>query len=57
MNNNKIKELLKLAEEQKNKLNLPSRKFKRTEEEILLLDPNNKFDKEWYENDEAYDIL
>jgi hypothetical protein len=57
MNNNKIEELLKLAEEQKNKLNIPSRKFKRTEEGILLLDPNNTFDKEWYENDEAYDIL
>jgi hypothetical protein len=57
MNNNKIEELLKLAEEQKNELNVPSRRFKRTEEGILLLDPNNKFDKEWYENDEAYDIF
>jgi hypothetical protein len=24
---------------------------------VILLDPNNPNDQEWYENDEAYDIL
>lgn len=53
----KIEELLKIAEKQCKKSNIQPRKFQRTEDGELLLDPNNKFDKDWYENDEAYDIL
>lgn len=53
----KIMELLKIAEEEAKKDLIPPRKFKSTEEGTIILDPNNPFDKDWYENDEAYDIL
>jgi hypothetical protein len=52
-----IEELLEVAEKEKKKLDIPPKKFKRTEDGTLLLDPNKEFDREWYENDEAYDVL
>lgn len=53
----RIKELLKSAEEEAKKNPISPRKFKSTEAGIIILDPDNEFDREWYENDEAYDIL
>lgn len=57
--NKTIQELLKLAEEEAKRNPIPPRKFESGEDGAILLDPNKKFDKEWYENDEAYayDIL
>jgi len=33
----------------------PPRKMESTEDGTIILDPNNPQDREWYENDEAYD--
>ncbi|WP_155918571.1 hypothetical protein [Heyndrickxia ginsengihumi] len=57
MENEKIKELLKAAEKESKKTAIPPRTFKRTDDGKLILDPSKQFDKDWYENDEAYDIL
>lgn len=57
MSKNKIKELLKIAEKESKKTAISPRKFERTEEGKLILDPNKQFDKDWFENDEAYDVL
>jgi hypothetical protein len=56
MNNKKIEELLKIAEKEKNKLGIRPRKFEHTEDGKLLLDPKKKFDKEWFEDDDAFDM-
>lgn len=53
----KIRELLKIAEESRKNLAISPKKFERTEDGKLLLDPNKPFDKDWYENDKAYDNL
>lgn len=52
-----IQKLLRIAEKENKRSNIPPRKFRHTEDGKLLLDPNNKFDKDWYENNEAYDII
>jgi hypothetical protein len=52
-----IDDLLKKAEKERKKLDIKPRKFESDENGSILLDPNKKFDKDWYENDEAYDIL
>lgn len=52
-----IEELLKIAEKENKKTAIKPRKFERTEDGKLLLDRYNNFDKDWYENDTAYDIL
>jgi hypothetical protein len=52
-----IEELLELAKKNDKKLNIKPRQFERTEDGKLLMNPDKKFDKDWYENDEAYDIL
>jgi predicted transcriptional regulator len=33
-----------------------TRKFNRTKEGKLLLNPNEPFDKEWFDNDKAYNV-
>jgi hypothetical protein len=55
--NKTIEELLKTAKENSEKLGIPPRKFKHTEDGAIILDPSKEFDQEWYENNEAYDIL
>lgn len=55
--NKSIEDLLKKAEKENKKTGIKPRKFERTEDGKLILDPNNPFDKDWYENDEAYDVL
>ncbi|MGG4037855.1 hypothetical protein [Heyndrickxia ginsengihumi] len=57
MGDEKIWKLLKAAKEESKKIVIPPRKFKRIDDGKLILDPSKKFDKDWYENDEAYDIL
>lgn len=51
----KLEELLKIAKENGERLGIPPRKFKRTEDAIIL-DPNKEFDREWYEDDEAFNL-
>lgn len=53
----KIQELLKIAEEENKKILISPRKFKSTKDGKIILDPSKSFDKDWFENDRAYDIL
>lgn len=52
-----IEELLKVAQKENKKTSIPPRKFERTEDGKIILDPNKQFDKEWFNNDEAFDVL
>ena len=56
MNNNKIKQLLKQAEIETKKTGIQPRRFERTPDGKLILDPNKEFDRDWYEDDDAYDL-
>jgi hypothetical protein len=49
-----IKELLELAKENNKILNIPPRKSGHSGEGNILLDPDKKFDREWFEDDEAF---
>lgn len=51
-----IEELLKKAKRLDEELGIPGRKYESDKNGALLLDPNDEFDRDWYENDEAYDI-
>jgi hypothetical protein len=51
-----IQALLKIAEQEQKRTAISSRKFKQIDREIIL-DPDKSFDKDWYENDRAYDII
>lgn len=55
--NRSIQDLLKIAEEEQKKIDIPTRKFSSTEDGKVILNPNKSFDKDWYENDEMYDVL
>lgn len=55
--NEKIQELLRIAEKENKKSNIPPRKFRHTEDGKLILDPNKEFDRKWYKDDEDYDLL
>ncbi|MEH7356806.1 hypothetical protein V7150_25195 [Neobacillus drentensis] len=57
MNKNKIEELLKIAEKGNEMLVILPCKFEHTENGKILLDPHKKFDKDWFENDKAYNDL
>lgn len=57
MDKQKIEELLKIAEKENKKTAIAPRKFDHTAEGKLLLNPSDSFDKDWFENDEAYEIL
>jgi hypothetical protein len=52
----KLEELFKIAKENEEKLGIKPRKFKHSEDGAIILDPNKKFDREWYEDDEAFDF-
>jgi hypothetical protein len=52
-----IEELLRMTQEEARKTSIAPRKFDRTEEGGLLLNPSDPFDKDWFENDKAYGIL
>lgn len=45
-----------MAEKEDKKHPIPPREFKSTEDGTIILDPKKEFDREWYENDEAYDL-
>lgn len=53
----KIQELLKKAEKEQKKSPIKGRKYESTEDGKIILDPNKEFDKDWYENDEKFDVL
>lgn len=55
--NKTIEELLKIAIIESKNTFMNPRKFERTEDGKLILDPNKPFDHDWYENDKAYDVL
>jgi hypothetical protein len=57
MDKKQIERLLEIAQEESQKTSIPPRKFNRTKEDALLLDPSDPFDKDWFENDKAFDIL
>ena len=57
MNKKKIEEFLKMAKKGNKMLAILPRKFEHTEDGKILLDPNKKFDKDWFENDKAYNNL
>lgn len=56
MSKKTVEELLVELHELDKKSKLKPRKLE-SKDGCFLLDPNNPNDREWYENDEAYDIL
>lgn len=57
MDKKQIEKLLKIAQEESQRTSNASRKFPHARNGELLLNPKDPFDKDWFENDEAYDIL
>jgi hypothetical protein len=55
--NKKIEELLKIVEKETKKTAIPPRKFDHTKDGKLLLNPSDPFDRDWFNNDKAYDII
>jgi len=52
-----VEELLRELHELDQKSNIKSRKLEPDKKGNLLLDPSNKDDVEWYNNDEDYDVI
>lgn len=50
-------ELLKKATKIYSESKFKARKFERDNEGKLILNPNNKFDANWFKNDDAFDDL
>jgi hypothetical protein len=50
----KIKELLEIAKENNKKLNILPRTLGCSEDGSILLDPEKKFDRKWFEDDESF---
>ncbi|MEG0291017.1 MAG: hypothetical protein RR941_06345 [Erysipelotrichaceae bacterium] len=51
-----IEELKLILHDVQSKSPFKSRKLAAGEDGALLLDPNNPHDREWYENDEDYNV-
>lgn len=56
-NKKKIEELLKTAYSQEKKLDIPRRKIKESKDGRLIINRDNEFEREWYDNDDKYDLL
>lgn len=55
--NMSIDELLEEVSKVHKKTKFKAKKLKTDEKGNILLDPKNKSDSEWYENDKDYDVL
>lgn len=55
--NMSIDELMAEVGKVHKKTKFKAKKFKTDEKGNILLDPKNKSDREWYENDKDYDVL
>lgn len=57
INQNKLEEVMNKLAEVNKKTGFKAREIEVDSEGAMILDANNPNDQEWYENDEAYDIV